>query len=423
MSNRKIFHMHLPDTVHMILDKLNSAGYEAVVVGGCVRDVLLGEEPHDYDIATSAFPEEIMQVFYGERMILDGLKHGTITVIYDHVPYEITTYRIDGKYTDHRRPDKVEFTRNLKDDLSRRDFTINALAYDREYIYDFFGGMDDIERKVIRCVGNPADRISEDPLRIMRALRFSAQLGFAIEEETSKIILNEDNIKLLGMIAQERKSTEFNKMLGGKDIVLVFGSSFPIIRSLYSGFMLIHNPWETAMKIKESMNLYEGIAILCEDMMVGLSDIEEEVEFLCKAMKYSNQIKKNVVEILKVWKSETLYPGKVCARNLLYKYQFSNTISGIRCKMIELQLSSLQTDNDVLILLLNELINTISTINEDSNDCHTIRSLAVNGHDLKKLGVIDKDVGEWLHRLLELVMSETVDNESDDLLNIVMLNS
>ena len=140
-------------------------------------------------------------------------------------------------------------------------------------------------------------------------------------------------------------------------------------------------------------------------------------------MKYSNQIKKNVVEILKVWTSETLYPGKVCARNLLYKYQFSNTISGIRCKMIEFQLSSLHTDNDVLILLLNELINTISAINEDSNDCHTIRSLAVNGHDLKKLGVIDKDVGEWLHRLLELVMSETVDNESDDLLNIVMLNS
>lgn len=424
MSSRKIFHMYLPDTVHMILDKLNSAGYEAVVVGGCVRDVLLGEEPHDYDIATSAFPKEIMEVFDGERMILDGLKHGTVTVIYDHVPYEITTYRIDGKYTDHRRPDKVEFTRNLEDDLSRRDFTINALAYDRDYIYDFFGGMDDIERKVIRCVGNPADRITEDPLRIMRALRFSAQLGFVIEEETRKVILNEDNIKLLGMIAQERKSTEFNKLLSGKDIVLVFWQFFPIISSLYSGFMLIHNPWETAMKIKESMNLYEGIAILCESMMIEqLFDIEEEVEFLCKAMKYSNLIKKNVVEILKVWKSETLYPGKVCARNLLYKYQFSNAISGIRCKMIELQLSSLQTNKDVLILLLNELINTIREISEESNDCHSIRSLAVNGHDLKQLGVIDKNVGEWLHKLLELVMSETVDNKSSDLLNIVMLNS
>lgn len=423
MSDRKIFHMHLPDNVHFILDKLNSAGYEAVVVGGCVRDVLLGKEPHDYDIATSAFPEEIMGVFNGDRMILDGLKHGTVTVIYDHVPYEITTYRIDGKYTDHRRPDNVEFTRNLRDDLSRRDFTINALAYDRDYIYDFFDGMDDIEHKVIRCVGNPADRISEDPLRIMRALRFSAQYGFVIDEDTSKVILNDDNIKLLEMIAQERKSAEFNKLLGGDNIVMVFWQYFPIIRSLYSGFMLIDNPFETAMKIRDSMNLYEGIAILCEDMSIDLFKIDEEVDFLCKAMRYSNQIKKNVVEIIKVWKKELLFPGEICARHLLYKYQFANAISGIRCKIIEFEITSLQKEKSVLILHLNELINTINSIEENKEDCHSIRALAVGGHELKAIGITDKDVGKWLNTLTELVMNGAVDNNSVDLLNIVLLNS
>lgn len=200
----------LPKDVEYIINTLQRAGYEAYAVGGCVRDTILNREPDDWDITTSAKPMEIKRLF--PVTIDTGIQHGTVTVLKNHVGYEVTTYRIDGEYADNRHPKEVIFTANLKEDLLRRDFTINAMAYNHEEgIIDEYGGLDDIRDGIIRCVGNPYDRFSEDALRIMRAVRFSAQLGYRIEEETSKAI-----IKLspnLASISAERINTELTKLL------------------------------------------------------------------------------------------------------------------------------------------------------------------------------------------------------------------
>ena len=179
--------IQVPAPVEQIIKQLNHCGYEACAVGGCVRDSLLGREPGDWDITTSAHPEQVKAVF--RRTIDTGIAHGTVTVMIDKTGYEVTTYRIDGEYEDGRHPKEVEFTPDLIQDLKRRDFTINAMAYSPETgIVDAFGGMEDLKAGIIRCVGNPIDRFTEDALRILRAVRFSAQLGFEIEAETYEAI-------------------------------------------------------------------------------------------------------------------------------------------------------------------------------------------------------------------------------------------
>ncbi len=209
--------INLPAQVNKAINLLNKAGFEAFVVGGCVRDSLLGLSPSDWDVTTSATPEETEKVFDGYRIIETGLQHGTVTVLIDKMPLEITTYRVDGKYSDNRHPDSVSFTRNLKDDLSRRDFTVNALAYnDEKGLVDCFGGQDDLKNKIIRCVGNADERFNEDALRILRAIRFSSTLGFKIENKTSESVFS--NKELLNNIARERIRVELVKLLNGKDV-------------------------------------------------------------------------------------------------------------------------------------------------------------------------------------------------------------
>ena len=177
----------LPEKAKYIIDTIMAAGFEAYVVGGCVRDSILGREPGDWDITTSARPEQVKELF--RRTIDTGIQHGTVTVMLDKEGFEVTTYRIDGKYEDSRHPKEVTFTPNLVEDLKRRDFTINAMAYNETSgLIDIFGGMQDIEDKVIRCVGEAKERFTEDALRMMRAIRFSAQLGYDIEEDTKQAI-------------------------------------------------------------------------------------------------------------------------------------------------------------------------------------------------------------------------------------------
>ena len=179
--------IELPDHVRIIIEKLQNYGYEAFAVGGCVRDTLLGRKPQDWDITTSARPEQVKELF--RRTIDTGIQHGTVTVMMEHTGYEVTTYRIDGEYEDARHPKEVTFTSNLIEDLKRRDFTINAMAYnDAQGLVDAFDGIGDLEAGVIRCVGNPMDRFGEDALRMLRAVRFAAQLGFSIDEETKEAI-------------------------------------------------------------------------------------------------------------------------------------------------------------------------------------------------------------------------------------------
>ncbi len=207
--------MEIPSNITRILDMLENAGYEAYIVGGCVRDSLMGIPPHDYDITTCALPQETERVFAGMKLIETGLKHGTVTVLSDGEPVEITTYRVDGEYLDSRRPDAVTFTRSLGEDIARRDFTMNGIAYSPlRGMYDEFGGAEDIRRGIIRCIGEPEKRFREDALRIMRGMRFSAALGFKTEESTAAAML--DNCGLLRNISAERIFSELSGLLTGR---------------------------------------------------------------------------------------------------------------------------------------------------------------------------------------------------------------
>ena len=202
--------IQIPSHVEYIIGKLNQNGYEAFAVGGCVRDTLLGRTPGDWDITTSARPEQVKALF--RRTIDTGIQHGTVTVMLERTGYEVTTYRIDGEYEDGRHPRQVEFTSDLLEDLKRRDFTINAMAYSHETgIVDAFGGMEDLEKRVIRCVGEPMERFEEDALRILRAIRFSAQLDFSIEEKTREAITR--IAPNLAKVSRERVQMELTKLL------------------------------------------------------------------------------------------------------------------------------------------------------------------------------------------------------------------
>ena len=206
--------MILPKNVSYIISKLEQAGYEAYAVGGCVRDTLLGRKPQDWDITTSAKPLQIKQLF--KKTIDTGIQHGTVTVMIDHVGYEVTTYRIDGEYEDNRHPKKVEFTDNLKLDLERRDFTINAMAYnDKRGLVDEFEGIKDLKDGIIRCVGDAGQRFDEDALRMLRAVRFAGQLGFEIEDETRNAIVKRAD--RLENISAERIRVELTKLLVAKE--------------------------------------------------------------------------------------------------------------------------------------------------------------------------------------------------------------
>jgi tRNA nucleotidyltransferase (CCA-adding enzyme) len=208
--------INLPKNVEFILKNLEACGFEAFVVGGCVRDSFLHQEPHDWDICTDATPEQTKTSFNTYRVIETGIQHGTITIVIDEETYEITTYRIDGEYSDNRRPD-------LKADLARRDFTINAMAYNHKIgLVDFFGGQDDLQNKLIKCVGNPEDRFKEDALRILRAIRFASVYGFQIEENTKLSIHSLK--KSLANIAVERINVELCKLLCGIGVECVLNN-------------------------------------------------------------------------------------------------------------------------------------------------------------------------------------------------------
>ena len=204
----------LPAGAEFVLSRLHQAGYQAYVVGGCVRDTLLGKVPKDWDVCTNALPHEMKQVFADCHVIETGLQHGTLTVMYQQEPFEVTTFRVDGEYTDHRHPDEVIFVADVREDLSRRDFTVNAMAWSPETgVVDAFCGQEDLERRLIRCVGEPEKRFQEDALRIMRALRFASVYGFAIDPATDAAI-HALKDTLTG-VAAERIRVELAKLLCG----------------------------------------------------------------------------------------------------------------------------------------------------------------------------------------------------------------
>ena len=313
--------MKMPDYVKNCIEILEGSGFSAYAVGGAVRDSILGFEPSDWDVTTSATPEQILDVFADYRTIPTGIKHGTITVLFDEngkqVPIEITTFRIDGEYRDSRHPESVLFSSEVRDDLSRRDFTVNAMAYnEKEGLVDVFGGKKDLENRIIRAVGDPETRFTEDALRILRAFRFSAQLGFEIEEKT--LFGARQCAPLLTNIARERVGAEFKKLIASRGVVYALEK------------MMENEIWSATFDVSApSRDLILRFSELeCRDFATRLSvlistfsDIEKS-EFL-NSLRLSNK-EKNLILRLSLVKNyifdENFVKNDTCARRFLHLY-------------------------------------------------------------------------------------------------------
>ena len=270
--------IEITSEMKVVFDTLNGAGFECFMVGGCVRDFLLNKIPHDVDFTTNATPEEMKECFKDFNVIETGIKHGTLTVLINHIPFEITTYRIDGEYLDSRRPENVEFVKDIKEDLARRDFTINAIAYNPSVGFvDCFGGMQDLKNGIIRCVNVPMKRLNEDALRILRALRFSAVLGYEIENETKKACFNLAH--LLKNISSERIFVELFKTIVQPnahkiifDYIDIWGVVIPELLAM-KGFEQ-HNPHHVHDVLKHTCVALDGAS---DDLIVRLSVLFHDI--------------------------------------------------------------------------------------------------------------------------------------------------
>lgn len=382
--------IYIPNEVKFIIDTFYKNNFEAFMVGGCVRDSILNNSPKDYDITTSAKPEHTLSLF--EKTIPTGLKHGTITVIINNNQYEVTTYRTEGKYLDNRRPSSVEFVSDIKEDLSRRDFTINALAYNQSSgLIDYFNGLSDIKNRIIRCVGEADKRFKEDALRMLRAIRFSCQLNFDIEEETLKAIIN--NHKLINNISCERIRDELCKILTSD------------------------NPSKGLILLKDT-GLLEII----------LPEIDSLINFTPKCSNHNNDVFKHTLNVIDntynnlilrlaalfhdVGKLNTLslnkngfyhFPnhnieGSLMTRKILSKLRFDNNTINIVCKLIEhhlvLNVNYLPSKSEV-----KKLLNTIGK--ENINILFDLQRADINSLDnpkifLAKVDYMDNLVSEIL---------------------------
>lgn len=402
--------MNIPENVKFIMDRLKSNGFECVVVGGCVRDSLIDKEPDDWDLATSATPDEVMEVFPDMRIEPTGIKHGTVSIIIDHIQYEITTYRIDGKYSDHRRPDKVKFTRNIEDDLSRRDFTVNAIAFDGENIIDPFGGIDDLSHKIIRCVGNPDDRFQEDPLRILRAIRFASKYKMEIEEETSHAMFK--FAPLLERVAIERKTKEFSKTICCSDIGWIL--------SKYKGILYYIMPEINYVK-KDRWKKATDCLGISKDLAVNLAiiidsfDVKEtnSILYLLSRLKLSNSLRWSIMNILD-GRSEILTTCPRSVRLLLSKYPETDVLRICEYKLSKCDKEIAETFSNIYKIIINEI--------ERDDKAYLVKHLNINGHDLKEIGVKDLEIKDILNSLLLHVINDSIPNNKKDLIDAVKIS-
>lgn len=396
--------LRLSNNVKYILDKLNDHGYEAYIVGGCVRDSIIGAVPHDWDICTSALPEQVAEVFSDNRIIPTGLQHGTITIIIDNEQYEVTTYRIDGKYEDNRHPSEVSFTKKLKEDLKRRDFTINAMAYNPSTgVIDFFGGRKDIRDCVIRCVGNPNDRFNEDALRMLRAVRFSITLGYEIESRTLGAI--RANKKLLNNISVERINSEITKALS-EGYSTELGELIQVVVPEMSNTMISN---AKTMVGFFNASLYVRLALVFN------FDEDKQKEIL-QRLRFDNKTIKNVCNIHKLvykirdFNIDDLVPEILTKQILRYDDTIAeDVISCLKC-------SSYLDGGLKYYTLAGDLNNCLPKC---KNQCYSLSHLKVNGDDIKELGFSGEEVGKILNSLLIDVITGAIENDHNSLLEYV----
>lgn len=437
--------IQLPEDVKKIIEIIEKAGYEAYAVGGCVRDSLLLRNPNDWDITTSAKPEKVKELF--KKTIDTGIEHGTVTVMMHHVGYEVTTYRIDGEYEDARHPKNVTFTSNLIEDLKRRDFTINAMAYnDRSGIVDAFDGISDLEKGIIRAVGNPRERFDEDALRMMRAVRFSAQLGYSIEEDTKKAI-QELSINLQ-KISAERIQVELVKLVSSDHpekmrdlyetgITAVILPEFD--KAMVTAQNNPHHCYTVGEHIIQSMAASEAdknirLAMLYHDIgkPACLTTDEKGIDHfyghpevsgqICKAslrkLKFDNDTIHTVVQLVTHHDYQIL-PEKKYVRRAMNRIGKDIFPLLLKVKQADLHAQSTyqreekQEKLDEICALYKEIV--------QENECVDLKGLAVTGSDLIAWGMKPgRELGEMLSQLLAIVIDDPGKNQKEALKEIFL---
>ncbi|MBO5163607.1 MAG: CCA tRNA nucleotidyltransferase [Ruminococcus sp.] len=426
-----------------ILEKLESSGFEAYPVGGCVRDMLMNRIPHDFDIATNALPDQITEVFSADKVIPTGIKHGTVTVLKNGMPFEVTTFRIDGKYSDSRRPDNVSFTNDLRADLARRDFTVNAVAMDSKgNIFDPFNGRKDIENRIIRCVGDPEERFSEDALRILRSLRFSSVLDFQIEENTAAAALRQKD--RLGSISSERISAELIKLLSGVncvDVMLRFrdmiGQIIPELipcfdfdqRSRYHKYTVYEHTVRAVNAIPSRVNGENTLrlAMLLHDVgkpeMFTLDEngfghfkghakaSADKARLILKRLKFDNKTITAVCEII------SRHSDKIVSEKQIKRIMSSIGLDGF-LMLIEAKKADNAAKQEFVLAENAEFDRFAETARQlaAEKSCISLADMAVNGSDLISLGFKGREIGVCLRALLELIIDEVLTNDRTALL-------
>jgi len=436
----------LPKQIETALSTLIKNGYQAYIVGGCVRDILLNKNPKDYDITTNALPQQIISLFSNYYIIDKGLKHGTVTVIINNMPIEITTYRIDGEYSDNRHPDKVSFTGSLKDDLSRRDFTINAIAYNHQQgLIDYFEGRADLEKRLIRCVGQPDKRFTEDALRILRALRLSAVLNFSIEDNTAWSIRK--NKDLLRNIAMERISSEFSIIICAdgvenviREFIDVFGVFIPEaihMKNFHQNNMYNNNVHDVLNHVSKVVNKVPGelhlkLAAFFHDIAIPFTYSADNLRegHFCRHHKDGFEMTKDILTRLK-YDNKTiekvtklvLYHDVVIDNDERIIKRWLNKLSEqVMRELITLKKADILAQNPQCHYRLKELDQLSEIIDKiiAQEQCFSLKDLAVDGHDLIKLGIPQgKLIGQVLNYLLSQVIDGNLPNKKEELLKAV----
>ena len=410
--------IEMPSEVKFIISELESHEYEAFAVGGCIRDSLLGRTPNDWDITTSAKPEEVKEIFH--RTVDTGIKHGTVTVLIGKKSFEITTYRVDGAYTDGRHPESVRYSKYLKEDLRRRDFTINAFAYNDEVgLRDEFYGFRDMEWKIIRAVGNAEDRFSEDALRMMRAIRFAAQLGFNIELNTYNAIIKlAPNIK---KVSAERIQVELTKTLVSDhpEVTIEYAKTglfveiLPVLYDTLSGI--------SAQKTLELLKYVPRMVIMRYAALLRYRTPEEARDVLRK-LKLDNFTINTVTKLVEYKNdiNDVIEENDISVREAIHKYGTD---------LLELMFVFAEADGRMKREYTgfnsrgrNVHLKTIKKLYDEileRGDCVDLKELAVNGSDLMELGIVGEQIGETLNWLLHIVMENPALNNKNTLISFV----
>ena len=435
----------IPSGAQKILQTLTAAGYEAYLVGGCVRDLLRGVEPHDWDICTSARPEETERCFAGQRIIETGLKHGTVTVLEESEPYEITTYRTEGPYSDSRRPDFVRFVSSLEADLARRDLTMNAIAMGLDgSLRDPFGGAADIQTGLIRCVGEPDQRFQEDGLRVMRALRFAAVLGYEIEERTTQAI--HENRHMLERVAAERIDAELCKLLVGTNVgeILrqypdVFCQFWPQLEPLIG--LEQNTPWHCWGGWEHTIHAVEAApADLILRLTMLLHDIgkpacrstdEDGIDHfyghpavsakladeMLRGMRFDNKTRARVVALVE------RHDVQIPLRSQAIRKWLSRLGPETFFQLLEVKRAANMGQAGELVRDRLAELDALRTRAEEilaQGQCLSLKDLAVDGRDVIAAGIAPgPEVGRTLNALLERAVSGEVENQREVLLELL----